>query len=99
MINIADRLYDQKMKTNLLPVIYAVYVHVNWSALQMGLSVYCMPHSSVARKEKLPYDASAHAHVGKGTGRMFDQIKTHCTLLIFLISLAVNIPSSQHQYA
>ena len=63
------------------------------------VSVYCMPHSSVARKEKLPYDASAYAHVGKGTGRIFDQIKTHCTLLLFLIFPAVKIPSSQNQYA
>jgi len=52
MINIADRLYDQKMKTNLLPVIYAVYVHVNWSAMQMRLYLCIACHTVQWRGKK-----------------------------------------------
>jgi len=52
MINIADRLYDQKMKTRLLPVIYAVYVHVDWSALQMGLYLCNACHAVQWRGKK-----------------------------------------------
>ena len=51
MINIADRLYDQKMKTRLLPVIYAVNVHVDWSALQMG-SYLCIACHAVQWRGK-----------------------------------------------
>jgi len=52
MINIADRLYDQKMKTSLLQVIYAVHVHVDWSALQMGLYLCIACHAVQWRGKK-----------------------------------------------
>jgi hypothetical protein len=66
MISIADRLYDQKMKTNLLPVIYAVYVHVNWSALQIGFYL-CITCHTVQWRGKKNYHMM-HVHITRREG-------------------------------
>jgi hypothetical protein len=98
MISIADRLYDQKMKTNLLPVIYAVYVHVNWSALQMGLYL-CMACHTVqwrGKKNCRLMQCICTRREGNRTHVLLDKDALHVEL--FLIFPDVKIPSLQRQY-
>jgi hypothetical protein len=54
MNNIADRLFDRRMKTNLLHVIYAVYFICELLCIaDVFVLVRCIPQSLVACKEKL----------------------------------------------